>query len=77
MNCGKKISWTDSEVTMGNIMNLSKKIQNVCCQQIKLIREHSEAEQWHYMNTKVNPADYISRGISMGKIVVEQLDKVE
>ena len=29
------------------------------------------------MNTKVNPADYISRGISMGKIVVEQLDKVE
>ena len=27
MNCGEKISWTDSEVTMGNIMNLSKKFK--------------------------------------------------
>ena len=29
----------------------------------KLIREHSEAEQWHYVNTKENSADYVSKEI--------------
>ena len=28
---------------------------------IELIREHAEAGQWHYVNTKENPEDYVSR----------------
>ena len=39
---------------------------------IELIREHAEAGQWHYVNTKENPEDYVSRGISM-----RNRDKVE
>ena len=49
-----------------------KKIKIFVANRIELIREHSEAEQWHYVNRKENPADYVSRGISMGN-----RDKVE
>ena len=66
MNYDKEIFWIDSEVTLGYIKNESKKFKNLCCQQIELIQELSEAEQWHYVNVKENPADYVSRGISMG-----------
>ena len=48
--------------------NESKKIKIFIANRIKLIREHSEAEQWHYVNTK----DYASRGIS-----IDNRDKVE
>ena len=66
MNCDKEIFWTDSEVTLGYSRNESKNCKNFVANRIELIREHSEAEQWHYINTKENPAGYISRGISMG-----------
>ena len=72
MNCDKEIFWTDSEVTLGYIRNESERLKISVANGIELIREHSEAEQWHYVNTKENPADYVSRGISMGN-----RDKVE
>ena len=72
INCDKEIFWTDSEVTLGYIRNESKKFKIFVANRIELIREHSEAEQWHYINTKENPADYVSREISMGN-----RDKVE
>ena len=72
MNCDKEIFWTDSEVTLGYIRNESERLKISVANRIELIREHSEAEQWHYVNTKENPADYVSRGISMGN-----RDKVE
>ena len=65
MNCDKEIFWTDSEVTLGYISNESKKFKIFVANMIELIREHAEAGQWHYVNTKENPEDYVSRGISM------------
>ena len=52
--------------------NESKRIKIFIANRIKLIREHSEAEKWHYVNTKENPADYVYREISM-----DNRDKVE
>ena len=66
MNYDKEIFWTDSEVTLGYIRNESKKFKIFVANRIKLIQEHSEAEQWHCVNTKENPAAYVSRRISTG-----------
>ena len=74
MNYDKEIFWRDSEVTLGYIKNKSKKFKIFVANRIELIQEHSEAEQWHYVNTKENPADYVSRGISMGKTEKKKLN---
>ena len=66
MNCDQGIFWRDSEVTLGYIRNESKKSKVFVANRIELIREHSKAEEWHCFNTKRNPADYVSKGISMG-----------
>ena len=66
MNCDKGIFWRDSEVTLGYIRNESEKFKIFVANRIELIREHSKAEEWGCVNTKQNPADYVSRGISMG-----------
>ena len=55
MNCDKDIFWTDSEVTLGCIRDESKKFKIFVAN--KVIQEHSEAKQWHYVNMKENPAD--------------------
>ena len=72
MICDKEIFLTDNEVTLGHIRNESRKFNIFVANRIQLIQEHSEAEQWHYVNTKENPADYVSWGISIGN-----RDKVE
>ena len=46
---------------MGSIRNESKKFKISVANRIELIGEQSEAEQWQYVNTKENPADYVSR----------------
>ena len=30
--------------------------------EFELIKDHSNESQWHYINSKQNPADYASRG---------------
>ena len=57
MNCDKEIFWTDSEVTLDYLRNEFKNFKIFVANGIELIGEHSEAEQWHYVNTKKNPAD--------------------
>ena len=52
MNYDKEIFWTNSKVTLGYIRNESKKFKIFVASRIKLIQEHFETEQWHYVNTK-------------------------
>ena len=66
MNFDKGIFWRGSEVTLDYIRNESKKFKIFVAKRIELIRKHSKGEWWHYVNTKENPADYVSKGISMG-----------
>ena len=72
MNYYKEMFWTDSEVTSDYIKNESKKFKLFVTNRIKLISEHSEVEQWDYVNTRENPVEYVCREISM-----DNSDKVE
>ena len=57
----KEIFWTDSEV-LGYIRNESRKFKVFVTNRIEMIRDHTAIQQWHYIGTKDNPADYSSRG---------------
>ena len=60
----KEIFWTDSEV-LGYIRNESRKFKVFVTNRIEMIRDHTAIQQWHYIGTKDNPADYSSRGIDV------------
>ena len=60
--------WTDSKVVLNWIQNM-KKLPKFETGRVKEIRRKSKVDQWHYVNTKQNPADLLSRGTSFEKLV--------
>ncbi len=56
--------WTDSKVVLGYISNDSRRFHVFVANRVSQIRDHSEPTQWGYVNTKENPADEASRGIT-------------
>ena len=54
----------DSKVALGYIRNNTKKFKIFVANRIQQIQEHSEVDQWRYVPTKINPADYASHGLS-------------
>ena len=52
-----------SEVVLGYNQNESRKFKVFVANRIEMIRDHTDINQWHYVGTKDNPANYSSRGI--------------
>ena len=59
--------WTDSKVAISWIQN-GKKLPCFEKGRVKEILKKSKPDQWHYVPTKENPADILSRGMSLKKL---------
>ena len=60
----KEYFWTDSEVVLGYVNNDAKRFKIFVANRVQLIRENSDVNQWMYVDSRSNPADDTSRGIS-------------
>ena len=58
------VYWTDSQVVLGYIANETRRFHVFVANRVQQIQEHSSPNQWHYVDTKLNPADHASRGLS-------------
>ena len=56
--------WTDSNIVLGYINNEGKRFRTYVANRLNLIHTYSSKDQWRYVNTDDNPADYASRGLS-------------
>ena len=65
IDCFHKTYWSNTKVVLGYIRNNAKKFKIFVANRIQQIQEHSEVEQWRYVPTKINPADYASCGLSV------------
>ena len=61
--------WTDSKVVLGYITNEVRRFHVFVANRVQQIQERTTQEQWHYVDTKSNPADDASRGIRMQELV--------
>ena len=59
--------WVDSKVAQSWIQN-GKDLPAFEKARVKEILKKSNRDQWHYVNTKENPADVLSRGASLSKL---------
>ena len=60
----KEYFWTDSQVVLSYINSNSKRFNLFVANRVQLIKENSDVSQWMYIESKFNPADYTSRGLS-------------
>ena len=61
--------WTDSTCVLRYIANSETRYKTFVANGVAAIREQSIPSQWHYVGTKVNPADDASRGLSAEAII--------
>ena len=67
---GDTFFWTDSTTVLRYMENETKRFQTFVANRITLIRERSSPSQWKYVESKKNPADCASRGLSVGSFLV-------
>ena len=56
--------WVDSRIVLGYIFNETRRFRVFVANRVQKIRSRTETTQWSYTDTKNNPADYISRGLT-------------
>lgn len=60
---GKVTYWTDSQIVLSWIQTRSSLYHTFVANRIADIQQKTKPEQWKYVNTKLNPADLVSRGV--------------
>ena len=56
--------WTDSKVVMGYINYVTRRFHVFVVNRVQQIHEHTQAQQWQYIDARSNPADAASRGLT-------------
>ena len=64
--------WTDSETVLKYICNSTARFQTFVANRVALIKEGSQVSQWRYIETKANPADACSRGVTAETLVTNK-----
>ena len=59
---------TDSTTVLHYIFNEKKRFPIFVANRVQFIRDHSNTNQWYYVDTNDNPADYASRGMTVHQI---------
>ena len=63
------VFWTDSTTVLKYINNETKRFQTFVANRVSCIRDATNVSQWKYVNTKENPADAASRGLTADRFL--------
>jgi len=72
MEIHRSVFWPDSTVVLQYIRNEDQRFHTFVANRISAILAVSSPSQWRYVNTDVNPADDISRGMSADEFICNQ-----
>jgi len=61
--------YSDSLVTLGYINNETRRFSKYVSRRVEIILKHTKPSQWHYVESKMNPADVGSRPLAAGSLL--------
>ena len=64
--------WSDSMIVLKYIANDDKRFHTYVANRLEIIRSGSNPNQWHHVDTKSNPADHASRGLSARQLISKE-----
>ncbi|XP_076032233.1 uncharacterized protein LOC143020014 [Oratosquilla oratoria] len=62
--------WSDSTIALAYIQNETRRFKTFVANRVTVIRQISEANQWHHVSGEENPADVLSRGCFVDNLPV-------
>ena len=69
MHIHESFFWTDSQLVIQYIFNEKKRFHVFVANRIAAIHQACNADQWRYIPSEDNPADYLTRGLSPNDIM--------
>jgi hypothetical protein len=63
MKVDETIFWTDSTILLGYIRNKTRRFKTFVGNRLSVIHDNSTPDQWHHVDSDLNPADIASRGL--------------
>ncbi|XP_045774153.1 uncharacterized protein LOC123873362 [Maniola jurtina] len=69
----RQVHWCDSTVVLGWLNTNCRKLKTFVANRVVEISETTDISSWRYVPTALNPADYISRGVTPMDIVSRQM----
>ena len=69
MSLEASVFWCDSTAVLKYIKNENRRFHTFVANRVSEIRDLSDVQQWRYINTRSNPADYASRGLDAASLV--------
>lgn len=67
------IFWCDSTSVIQLTLNTSKRFHPFVANRLSVIHDGSSPEQWRYVDSKSNPADDVSRGLTAECLIESKL----
>lgn len=64
--------WTDSMIVLAYINNVDKRFKTFVANRIAVIHSGSSPSQWRHVRSELNPADDVSRGLSVNELIKGQ-----
>ncbi|XP_067027926.1 uncharacterized protein [Acropora muricata] len=64
-----EVFWTDSKVVLGYVSNEARRFHTFVANRVQLIRDRTSPDQWNHVETKSNPADDASRGLTAQELI--------
>ena len=69
---GETIFWSDSQTVLKYIRNDTARFPVFVANRVSVIRDGSSPDQWRYVPSEENPADYASRGLTVDQFMSKQ-----
>ena len=63
------VFWSDSTSVIQLIRNQTKRFHTFVANRLSVIHDGSSPEQWRYVDSKLNPADDVSRGLTADQLI--------
>ena len=71
LNIFRTYLWTDSEIVLHYLRNEKRRLQTFVANRVEEIKEHTLVEDWHHVPGPLNPAVYVSRGMSPSSLTAD------
>lgn len=63
LDLGQSVFWSDSTIVLQYLKNTSKRFQTFVANRVSMIQQDTKPTQWRHVNSELNPADDVSRGL--------------
>ncbi|XP_068689224.1 uncharacterized protein [Montipora foliosa] len=71
LNIDRTFLWTDSEIELHYLKNEKRRLQTFVADRVEEIKEHSPVHYWSHVPGTLNPADYVSRGLTASSLTAD------